>query len=966
MKLFTTILIFLFIGINSIAYGFTDYSEAGLKKLISKMSLQQKVAQMIMIDLRAQKTHEEKLKTALEQVKEFNPGGICLFRSDLQDIDDVIDLTHMIQKTARIPLFVAVDQEGGRVTRLAQGTNMPGNMALGATGSERLARESAKILGKEIKILGMNINFAPDLDVNVNPYNPVIGIRSFGEDPHEVAKLGVAYTQGLHDARVIATGKHFPGHGDTSKDSHLELPTILHGRKRVFDVELVPFKVAIKNKIDMIMTAHVTFPKIDPTKVISKKTGKKINLPATLSKKILSQLLRRELGFEGVIVTDAFNMKAIADNFGEIQATIMAINAGADIILMPSSTRDTLKAVCDAVTKGTISENQIDQSVKRIFKLKAKYRLLTYNESDKDVKLRKTNAKELINSRLNQAMEKYISEKAVTLIRDNKKIIPFSVLKARHLLLAPSEKVRKMMHAAAEKIIETQSLKESGKASLVSFRYDSEKDWKQIWQSIGKSDDIIIGTYNLGRGKSGKKAAVKVNMILEMIAETSAKAVVMVVKAPYDPMFLPKKTACIAVYGSDKGPNIAAGINAIFGMCRITGKLPVTIPNVKNIYSEESRRRKSVVRLGIDNIDDYLELFKGKRVGLVTNQSGIDSELKSTIDVLNEKIKLTALFAPEHGIRGVAQAGDKVGDEKDLKTGLKVYSLYGKSRKPTKEMLENVDVLIYDMQDVGARFYTYINTMALCMEACAELGKKFIVLDRPNPISGVIQGNILDMKHKSFVGKYPIPQRYGLTIGEFAKYVNKTFNVNADLTVIPLKGWTRDMYYQDTGLATWVLPSPNMPTIDTAIVYTGTCVFEGTNLSEGRGTTRPFELIGAPWIDGLKLAEKLNSLGLSGVKFRAASFKPSFSKHKGKGCQGIQLHITDKHTFNSVKTGIAMLYTIKEMYPEHFEYLKTDFINKLVGNSYVKEGKFNLNQIFKKIDQDTEKFKKTIKEFLIY
>ena len=870
MKLFTTILIFLLLGITASAYDVAGYSDASLNKLVSKMSLQQKVAQMIMIDVRDKKTHEEKMKAALEQVKEYAPGGIILFSEDLLDTDDVIDLTHMIQKTAKIPLFVAVDQEGGRVTRLAQGTNMPGNMALGATGSEKLARESAKILGEEIKILGMNLDFAPDLDVNVNPYNPVIGIRSFGENPHDVAKLGVAYTQGLHDAGVIATGKHFPGHGDTSKDSHLELPTIGHGRKRVFDVELVPFKVAIEHNIDMIMTAHVTFPKIDPTQVISKKTGKKINLPATLSKTILSQLLRRELGFKGVIVTDAFNMKAIKDNFGEIQATIMAINAGADIILMPSSTLDALNAVCDAVKSGNIPEKHIDQSVKRILKLKAKYGLLKYNQSDKDAELRKTNAKAFINSRLNKAVEKYISEKAVTLIRDNKKIIPLSVLKRRHLLLAPSEKVRKMMYKAAEKIIDTDSSGKSGKTSLEAFCYDSDKDSEQIRQNIRNCDDIIIGTYALGRGEVGKKAAEKVNLILKMIAGTSAKVVVMAVKSPYDPMYLPQETACIAVYGSDKGPNVAAGINAIYGMFKITGKLPVTIPGVKKMYSSISSK-KLVVRLGIDNIADYIALFKGKRVGLVTNQSGINSELKSTIDVLNEKINLTALFAPEHGIRGVAQAGDKVGDEKDIKTGLKVYSLYGKSRKPSKEMLENVDVLIYDMQDVGARFYTYINTMALCMEACAELGIKFVVLDRPNPVSGVIQGNILDMNYKSFVGMYPIPQRYGLTIGEFAKYVNKTFNVNADLTVIPLKGWTRDMYYQDTGLATWVLPSPNMPTVDTAIVYTGTCVFEGTNLSEGRGTTRPFELIGAPWIDGLKLAEKLNSLDLEGVKDRKST-----------------------------------------------------------------------------------------------
>ena len=337
------------------------------------------------------------------------------------------------------------------------------------------------------------------------------------------------------------------------------------------------------------------------------------------------------------------------------------------------------------------------------------------------------------------------------------------------------------------------------------------------------------------------------------------------------------------------------------------------------------------VKLGIDNLDENLTIFEGKRVGLITNPSGMDSNFKSSIDVLYEKTNLTTLFAAEHGIRGNAQAGDNVGSEVDEVTGLPVHSLYGSTKKPTPEMLENVDVLAYDMQDVGARFYTYINTLAYAMEACAENNKTFVVFDRPNPIGGDVQGNLLNPEFSSFVGMYPIVQRYGMTVGEYAKFINEEFNINCKLEVVEMEGWTRDMYYDETGLNTWVMPSPNMPTLTTSIVYTGTCVFEGTNVSEGRGTTRPFELIGAPWIEPMELSNKLNSLGLPGVKFRPASFTPSFSKYsasdtvnyptgKNQVCGGVQVYVTNRDEFNAVKTGYAMLYTIRDMYPDKFQY----------------------------------------------
>jgi uncharacterized protein YbbC (DUF1343 family) len=278
-------------------------------------------------------------------------------------------------------------------------------------------------------------------------------------------------------------------------------------------------------------------------------------------------------------------------------------------------------------------------------------------------------------------------------------------------------------------------------------------------------------------------------------------------------------------------------------------------------------------------LNDRMDLLKGKRVGLITNPTGVDRSLKSIVDTFyhNKNIHLTALFGPEHGVRGSEDAGAYVPFYIDKKTHIPVYSLYGETKKPTPEMLKNVDVLVFDIQDVGTRFYTYIYTMAYAMQAAKENHIPFIVLDRPNPLGGTkVEGPVLDPKYSSFVGMYPIALRHGMTVGELAKYFNNEFNIGADLTVVKMKGWKRNEYYDETPLQ-WVMPSPNMPTLDTALVYPGAALFEGTNVSEGRGTTRPFELIGAPYIDGDVLAQKLNELKLPGVVFRSANFTPTTS-----------------------------------------------------------------------------------------
>ncbi|MCA0172237.1 exo-beta-N-acetylmuramidase NamZ domain-containing protein [Bacillus sp. RAR_GA_16] len=394
-----------------------------------------------------------------------------------------------------------------------------------------------------------------------------------------------------------------------------------------------------------------------------------------------------------------------------------------------------------------------------------------------------------------------------------------------------------------------------------------------------------------------------------------------------------------------------------------------------NAYRHDKNKKK--FKLGVEVLlEDQKELIEGKSVGLITNPTGVDQELNSIVDLLNNDsdVDLKALYGPEHGVRGSAQAGEYVEYYIDEETGLPVYSLYGATKKPTPEMLEGIDVLLFDIQDVGTRFYTYIYTMAYAMEAAAENDIEFIVLDRPNPLGGeAVEGPVLNDDYSSFVGKYEIPLRHGMTVGELAQLFNEEFEIGADLTVVEMDKWKRDMYYDDTPLE-WVLPSPNMPTLDTALVYPGAALIEGTNVSEGRGTTKPFELIGAPFINSTELANELNSLDLPGVDFRAASFTPSFSKHAGKLTHGVQIHVTDKEAFEPVRTGLSLVKTIHDLYPEDFEFRAENsagvsFFDLLVGNGWIREAIENgesVDEMQQQWESDLEDFKEVREEYLLY
>ena len=309
------------------------------------------------------------------------------------------------------------------------------------------------------------------------------------------------------------------------------------------------------------------------------------------------------------------------------------------------------------------------------------------------------------------------------------------------------------------------------------------------------------------------------------------------------------------------------------------------------------------------------------RVGLLSHQASVDSRLRHITSLLHAKrVRIAALFAPEHGLWGTAQDQIPIQTSDEMNLQVPVHSLYGERRAPSAEDLSGIDILICDLQDVGSRYYTFIWTMALAMHACAKLGKRFIVLDRPNPIGGLrMEGPVLDMNFASFVGLYPLPVRHGMTIGEIALWLNDRFHLGADLEVIRMKGWRRRMYFEETGLP-WVLPSPNMPTPDTAVVYPGGCLIEGTNLSEGRGTTRPFEIVGAPFINPDQLAGLLNHDALPGVSFRACRFEPTFHKYQGESCGGLQVHVKDRDTFRPFLTTLTLIQRTYELYPKPFAW----------------------------------------------
>jgi uncharacterized protein YbbC (DUF1343 family) len=389
------------------------------------------------------------------------------------------------------------------------------------------------------------------------------------------------------------------------------------------------------------------------------------------------------------------------------------------------------------------------------------------------------------------------------------------------------------------------------------------------------------------------------------------------------------------------------------------------------------------VRTGLDVLAGQgFGLLRGLSVGAVCNPTSIDPGFRHLADLLGNApgVRLAALFGPEHGIRGEAQDMVVVGEAVDARTGVRVHSLYGDrfaSLSPTAESLEGLDALVFDIQDIGSRYYTYVYTMALCMKAAARARLRFIVLDRPNPIGGVaVEGNLVREGFRSFVGLFPIPNRHGMTAAELAQHFNREHGIGCELTVVPCEGLRRAQDFERTGLP-FVPPSPNMPTVDTAFVYPGLCLIEGTNLSEGRGTTRPFEIIGAPFLDPHAFCEALASEGLPGVRFRPLFFSPTFHKYRGESCGGAMLHVTDRSTFLPVRTGIAVCRAARHVGGEKFLWRTEpyEFVNDipaidlLCGTDSVRraiDGNKSLSACVEGFDADRSRFMPVRDRHLLY
>ena len=391
------------------------------------------------------------------------------------------------------------------------------------------------------------------------------------------------------------------------------------------------------------------------------------------------------------------------------------------------------------------------------------------------------------------------------------------------------------------------------------------------------------------------------------------------------------------------------------------------------------------MKTGIDRISEHgvNKLFEGKRIALISAASGVSADYRYTTDIFSEKYNVTALLSPEHGPRGVLGPGEKVKNGVDRFTGLKTYSLFedfyastAEKEKdgaymPSSEALREVDVVVFDMQDVGSRYFTYASTLFYAMKACGKRSLPLILLDRPNPIGGAVEGCCSCPEYLSFIGLTPVPIRHGMTLGELARYYNGQFGLGCELTVVELTGWTRDTYFDETGLP-FVRPSPNLPTFESVCFYNGTCMLAGTNVSEGRGTTQPFSLIGAPYIDPITLADRLNAdKSLSGVKFSPAFFIPHFSKYEGQTCYGVRLHLTDKRALQPVYLGIKLIYTVRETYPDAFGFIKPKdggryHIDLSCGNADVRTSGRSAEELYGEWNAQAMRFKEENKKYYLY
>lgn len=536
-----------------------------MTELLAAMSLRQKIGQMIQAGFEGTEPNE----AVTELIEKHHLGGVILFARNIGTLEQVASLNEGLQKSAErsgtLPLWISIDQEGGMVARITEGVAlMPGNMAIAAGGSADASYRAAYVSGRELRALGINLNFAPVLDVNVNPDNPVIGVRSFGESPETVGRFGAAAIRGYQEANVVATAKHFPGHGDTNVDSHLDLPTITHSRDRIERVELAPFRRAIAGGVDAIMSSHIYFPAFESQK-----------LPATLSHAVLTGLLRQELGYEGVIMTDCMEMQAISDHYGTIRAAVMAVEAGADTVLI-SHRYDlqvgAIEALVEAVESGRISEERIDESVKRLLVLKQRRGLLEGGEQHAD-RERVYLPIEQIGSAEHREVARRISEESITLVKDEQGLLP--------LLPAVKTLVISFEAAVSSFVDEAISMKATLGKALSAEGLSIEETVIPLAEAGGRLTEaverakssefgqIVIGTYNASLNPAQAQ-------LVQAVQALGVKLVIVALRNPYDLRRFPEVSTYVAAYES-RPLALSSAAKVLTGAIPATGKLPVTL-----------------------------------------------------------------------------------------------------------------------------------------------------------------------------------------------------------------------------------------------------------------------------------------------------------------------------------------------------------------------------------------------------
>ena len=619
MRIITTLILILTL-IFQFLFANCDASQIRVNNLLKEMSLRDKVTQMLMVDFRYWdgNTGFTVMNNQVRKiVEDYNFGAVIYFAQNLTDTKQAYSLTMEMQKAATkdggIPLLISVDQEGGSVYRLGSGTALPGNMALGATGNTSYAKTAGQIIGSELNVLGINTNLSPVVDVNNNANNPVIGLRSYGDDPVMVGNMASAVIEGMSEYNVIGCAKHFPGHGDTATDSHYGLPSVNKSKESLLRCELAPYQVAIEQGIEMIMTAHILYPQLEKDTIISKKTGKAESLPATMSDDIITKLLKEEMGFVGVVVTDAMNMAGVANNWGPVEAVVNSVNAGVDMICMPCTVHDIndlpeLDAIIDgvisAVEDGTIPTERIDDAVKRILTIKVNNGILDWSAENYS----EEKAMSVVGSAENREKEREIAAAAVTVVENKNNTLPLRITsKSKVLMVVPYDNEKAQMIMGWNRAKEAGLIPDGAQVQVVRFSSSTTLD---TYRSEIQWADTLIFNSEVGRAdrmNGGRWESAYILSAIDYAESLGKTTIVQSVDKPYDVQSYPKADAVIAVYGckgssvdptealvgsvtgseAAYGPNIIAGIEVILGVFDARGTLPVNIPRLQNgVYTD--------------------------------------------------------------------------------------------------------------------------------------------------------------------------------------------------------------------------------------------------------------------------------------------------------------------------------------------------------------------------------------------